>query len=148
MAVSGALALMTALKEIIDGEFAPEGIVAQFDNLHASLGQNGPVCGLAPEMEEPERTDFNQLTFAVQVQFFLKYSLEIDPLQAVDPSAILAMATRFRSACHVWETGDSGTNELWFLTVGRIMYPDDPTGNKSRFVARVIGRGSNPSELG
>lgn len=145
---SGPLALMEALKTIIDAEFAPEGITARYDNLHGSLGSDGPICGLSPEMEEPVRGDNNQLTFSVMVQFFLRYTLEIDPHQTVDPSAILAMATRFREACHAWEIANPGVEELWFLTVGRIAYPDDPTGNKSRFVARVIGRGGNPSELG
>jgi hypothetical protein len=35
--------------------------------------------------------------------------------------------------------------DLWFLRIVGVEYPDDPTGNKTRLEARLVGQGTNPN---
>lgn len=145
MSTSPSILTMDRLRAIIEGEFAAETVEVRDDKLHDSIGwsYDHPVVGLYPDIEVPLPSNANVQTSAIVVQFFNPYEKKIDPEQTVDPKTILALAHRFRQAVYTSERADAGTASLWFLRIEGIAYPDDPTGNKSRFVAQVRGWGDN-----
>lgn len=136
-------AVATALKAIIDAEFAAENIVAIHDNLHEALGQKRVAVGIAP-IEDLVMGSNNvvQETWA-EVRFYDLWDAKVDPAQQVDPLKITAYAERFRDACRRASASTPGTGQVWYFDVRRIQYPNDPTGNKSRFVATVRAYGNN-----
>jgi hypothetical protein len=132
-----------AVASVIDAEFVVEGIVAEHDKIHESLGHLGPRVAIYPDSEGPAIEDANQQITDLTVQFFGKYDRQIDPEQRVDPRAIVDLAHRFRMAFYTYERANPGTDDVWFMHVLDIRYPDDPTGNKTRFVARIRCYGTN-----
>lgn len=133
----------TALKSIIDMEFAPEGYTAIFDNIHESLGLQRVDIGIAPvEDVVSGRNALVQETF-VEVRFYDLWRKEISPETVIDPMRITGYAERFRSALRRAKATDVSTNQVWYFDVRRITYPNDPTGNKSRFVATIRAYGNN-----
>lgn len=134
----------SAIKTVIDNEFAPENIVAIHDNLHESLGWNGIRVGIAPirDTQNP-RNKLVQETW-IEVKFYDLWTREITPETVVNPFRIANFAERFRRAIQAATASYAGSDELWFFDVGTIEYPNDPNGNKSRFVAqiRAVGRNS------
>lgn len=132
-----------ALKDVIDTEFAAEKVVAVHDNLHEALGQKRMAAGIAPvEDVVNQRNAVVQETWA-EVKFYDIWKKEISPDTVVNPLKITAYAERFRNALRAARVLDPGTGQLWYFDVTRIQYPNDPTGNKSRFVATVRAYGNN-----
>lgn len=109
------------------------------DHLHESLGYDQRLyVGLYPN----EDSSFNiELQQEVTLQFYDAYNLEIEPQQYVDPRVITNKAERMRQALQNIRT--VGESELWYFDVTRTRYPDDPTGNKSRFEMTIVARGNN-----
>lgn len=144
MAVTSAYEVIAdALKSIIDAEFAPEGIEAIHDNLHESLGLERRECGIAPiEDAIPMSNGLVKETF-VEVRFYDFWKREITPTTVVDPRIITNYAERFRRAVHAARANQVGTGIMWYFDVRRVQYPNDPTGNKTRFHAQVRGYGNN-----
>lgn len=129
------------IKALVEAEFAAEGFKVTNDRIHASLGHDRTRLGCFPGRE----TTFaaNQLVLETEVvfQFYGKYNKDVDPEQKVDPAQVEGYAERFRQAL---ENGNSpGTRAVWYFTVQEIAYPPDPTGNMTRFEARVLARGEN-----
>lgn len=132
-----------ALKTIIDAEFAPEGFTAIFDNLHESLGRTRTEIGIAPTEEfVNERNAVVQESW-VEVRFYDLWTQEISPDTVVDPTRIAGFAERFRDAIRRARASDPGTGMVWYFDVRRVEYPNDPTGNKTRFHATVRAFGNN-----
>lgn len=137
----GQLALI--LKTVLDTEFADLEIDAQHDNLHESLGIGKRAVGIAPMRDVPvDRNAVAQHTYA-EVKFFDRWDPKIDPGQKVDPREITQKAERFRDALRRTRATDPGTGEVWFFEILSVEYPNDPTGNKTRFSARVRAWGNN-----
>lgn len=133
----------TAIKAVIDAEFEPEGFTAIFDNLHESLGRDRVDIGIAPvEDGEMSGNALVQETW-IEVKFYDLWTEEIDPETLVDPTRITRFAERFRNALRRTKAADPATEEVWFFAVRRVQYPNDPTGNKSRFVATIRAVGGN-----
>jgi len=132
-----------AVKTAIDAEFAPEHIVAIHDHLHDSLGQDRVVVGISP-MEDVLLSGNNlvQETW-IEVKFFGIWDAQIDPTQTVNPFKITAYAERFRNAMRTLSATTPGTGQVWYFDVRRIQYPNDPTGNKTRFTATIRAFGNN-----
>jgi hypothetical protein len=143
MAGSAFETVALALKSVIDTEFAPEGYTAILDNLHESLGRTRVDIGIAP-VEDTLMTgnDVVQETY-VEVKFYHLWTQEISPSTIVNPTQITAYAERFRDAVRRAKLSDPGTGQVWYFDVRRVQYPSDPTGNKTRFVARVRAFGNN-----
>ncbi len=135
--------LATALKAIIDAEFAPEQFVAVHDRLHESLGSARTEIGISPENWRPTPQNRNVKLTYVLVQFYNRYDLDIDPSQRVDPLIITSYAERLESAIQTQQASTPGTGEMWYFDVESVDFPQDPTGNKSRFHMIVLGRGDN-----
>ena len=136
-------AIADALKQIIDGEFADLGIVAQHDELHEALGLNKPAVGIAPLYDQPRTSDYNVREHYLHVQFFNTWQKMVDPTQSVNPFTITEMSHRFLRAVKAFNRGDVNITEAWYFLVERIDYPRDPTGNKTRFVATIRALGNN-----
>jgi hypothetical protein len=132
-----------SLKQIIDTEFAPEGITAIFDNIHEALGQTRVTVGIAPVEDVPRAGNAVVQETWVEVRFFDLWKREIDPGTVINPTRITAFAERFRRAVRSSQATDPGTGQVWYFDVTRIQYPNDPTGNKSRFVATIRAFGNN-----
>lgn len=137
----------TAIIGVFNTEFAAEGFTAILDNIHESLGRYRTDIGIAPTEDVPmQGNELVQETW-IEVRFFDLWTDEIDPTTLVDPTRITDFAERFRRAVQSYGVTMPGTNDLWYFQVLRIRYPDDPTGNKSRFVATIRARGDNHALL-
>lgn len=125
-----------SVKAIVEAEFTPENLHVRNDKLHDSLGNEGPIAGIYPEREQPGDSGVHQ-NMLVVVQVFGRYELNIDPWQTVDPAKIEGWAWRLQRA---FEQGmGPGSEKVWYWNVADIGYPDDPTGNKTRFVMALMG---------
>lgn len=133
----------TSLKTIIDSEFSDLGVSAQQDRLHEALGFDGLAVGISPEDETPMASDYNTMQITLFVQWYDKWDKKIDPKQAVDPFDITTKGDRFRRACKTYQQANPGTTQVWYFNVVSIRYPNDPTGNKTRFEATVRAFGDN-----
>jgi hypothetical protein len=135
------------VKAIIDAEFAPEQIVANHDKLHESLGLEGIEVGISPTDQIPMGGNALVLDTGIFVQFYGLWEKMVDPTQQVDPRLVTGWADRFRRAVEGTQANAAGSSEVWYYEVIRVEYPDDPTGNKSRFHAWVRARGDNTALL-
>lgn len=129
------------LKTIIDGAFSTEGWVAEHDTLHPSLGEEATRIGIAPDADTPRSNNYVMNEIRMMVQFLGQYELDVDPEQAVDPRIVTRYAERFRRACQADDT--PGDQHFWFFNIERITYPNDPSGNKTRFYATVCAYTQN-----
>lgn len=130
-----------ALEQIINLEFADEGTVAVHDHLHAALGQKKRECGISPMRETPNpRNRVAQETW-LEVRYYDIWRKEITPTTRIDPRIVTDKAERLRAAINNATINASG--EMWFLNVENCEYPDDPTGNKSRFHMTIRAWGNN-----
>lgn len=133
-----------ALEQIINNEFsASEGVVATHDKPHEALGYNGPVVGIFPNFDQPNsRTTVAEEAY-VEVRYYDQWDKQIDPAQAVDPRIITEKAFRLKRAIKSANVHLGGN--MWFFNVERTEYPDDPTGNKTRFHMLIRAWGNNPA---
>lgn len=122
-----------AMKAMIDAEFAAEQIVAEHDELHESLGVDGPVCGIAPDRLMPVPGNRAAMHTVLHVQFFDIWDKEIDPEMVVDPRVITSYHNRLLTKIRA--TAVTANNDHWFFQWEGTEFPRDPVGNKSRFVA-------------
>ena len=132
-----------AIKTSFDLEFAPEGFVMIYDKLHESLGRERVEVGVAPtEDVVSERNGVVQETW-LEIRFYGLWKQEISPTTQVDPTQITEYAERLRDALRRTRATDPGTDQVWYFDVRRTIYPDDPTGNKTRFHMLVRALGNN-----
>jgi hypothetical protein len=134
--------LAVAIETIIATEFAAEGIVPIHDNLHPSLGTKRVSVGIAPQYEVPQSNNMIVQETWLEVRFYDIWKKEITPETVVDPRKIAGYADRFRRAVKSARV-TAGNDQVWFFDVMRVDYPNDPNGNKSRFVATVRAFGNN-----
>ena len=133
----------TALKTIIDTEFPDRAVAAQHDKLHESLGYDKLDVGISPIEEAPMPTNEVTNQLLIFVQWYDVWEKLVDNAQQVNPFPITDMADRFRRAVRRQQATADGSDEVWFFKVLRIQYPDDPTGNKTRFEATILVYGNN-----
>lgn len=132
-------ALITALTN----EFRPEQFAVKDDKLHGSVGDSGTTIGVYPLKSQVSSKDAQMAEYTLVVQFYGAYKLETNPRQLVSPKAIEEYAERFRKKIKAGI--DPRTGAVWYFELIVIDYPDDPTGNKTRFEAHVLARGNNTS---
>lgn len=135
-------AAAAAIQAIIAVEFAVEGFTAILDDIHESVGWNGPRIGIAPMYDIPKPDGYIVQETWIQLQFFNSWVKDINPDQTVDPSIIANFAERFRRRART-TSFNVGTQEVWYFNIERVDYPRDPTGNKTRFVATIRAFGQN-----
>lgn len=132
-----------ALK-IAMGEIYP-GVVVKGDKLHGSLGTEDAIIGIYPKRTRPWGRDHNVLDCEVVVQYFNNYNLEVNPNESVDPAIIESKVDVLREKLK--ERIEPATSNCWYFEITEVNYPDDPTGNKSRFEATVLARGNNTAMI-
>lgn len=133
----------TAIKTVFETEFAAEGFKMIPDRLHESLGRERVAVGIAPTEERANLRSRIMSEHWLEVQFFDLWTDEISPDTMVNPFKITGYAERFKDALRRSQATDPGTGSVWFFDVDRITYPNDPTGNKTRFVATIRAFGNN-----
>ncbi len=139
-------AVRTIVRDAIALEFTAEAFPVVHDKLHPALGMPDglqPIAGVFPLREGPSSGDANVLLMDIGVQVFGGWDARIDPTQQVDPSAIEGWAWRFQRRLRL--VNDPGTAGAWFLQLIALEYPDDPTGNKTRFEASIRAYANNPT---
>lgn len=130
-----------SLKSILEAEFAPEGFRVLHDNLHPAVGIEGTRIGISPESEIPRAGNFLMNDIRINVKFHGRFAGDIDPESRVDPRKVTNFAERFRRA--VQASNGIGNQHVWYWNITSVTYPDDPTGNKTRFHATVLAEGQN-----
>ena len=131
------------LAELIATEFAAEGVTPLHDKLHESLGNDGIEVAISPIGIRPTIKDNATLETTLLVQFYNIYDREIDPYQQVDPRDVSMFFARFHYALETYQDSNAGNEQVWYFLLSSVDFPDDPTGNKSRFEARVQAFGAN-----
>lgn len=131
------------LEQAIATEFAAEHIVARHDKLHESMGLDAVEVAIYPLFKQPGSRNKAIMETFVMVQFFGIYEKMVDPTQQVDPRLITQWADRFERKVESVQGSASGSNEVWFFEVVRTDFPDDPTGNKTRFQTTIKATGDN-----
>lgn len=132
------------LKQIIDATYAAEGYVAIHDDIHEALGRNGVRIGINPA-DQGDVVGANALVQEtwIEVKFYGQWRDEITPETVVDPRIITEFAERFRRS--IKASNAPASDVLWYFNLRQISYPRDPTGNRTRFVARLQAYGNNAS---
>lgn len=133
----------TAIQAKLETEFAPESISVVHDKLHPSLGLKKALIGISPEGEPVNESNMVSRQINITVQFYNWWEKDVDPNQSVNPFTITAYAERFKRSMQEASAEFPGTSDVWFFNVMEINYPDDPTGNKTRFEAKVVATGNN-----
>lgn len=136
-------AVSTAVIAIFNAEFATEGFTMIRDRLHESLGRQSTQVGIWPLEDNVTDSDALVLETWSEVRFYDLWTQEISPDTVVDPTRITAFAERFRRALQSSLANDTSTDIVWYLDVRKITYPPDPTGNSTRFHARIRAFGNN-----
>lgn len=131
----------TGLMDILTAEFATDGFSVLDDKLHGSVGRDGTRIAVYTERFVPNFSNRYVGESECVVQFYGKYDLKVDPNQTVSPGIIEARAERFRTALRAFS--EPGTGDRWYYRLERLEYPDDPTGNKTRFEAYVRAFANN-----
>lgn len=130
-----------ALLARVHDEFDPDGFEISSDKLHKSLGRDGITrIGVSPVEETPLHSNRLVTGYIVLVQFYGAWPDKIDPQTAVDPSIVETYAERFKRSL---KGNDPNTPSAWYFLLTGLTYPDDPTGNISRFEAKVTVMGTN-----
>lgn len=128
------------LISVLTTEFAAEGWAATSDILHKSLGRDGRTrIAVSPLSETPGGNKL-LMQYNMLVQFYGGWKDEIDPNTRVDPSKIETYAERFKRSLY---KNDPMAPTAWYFLLQDIQYPHDPTGNATRFEARVLAYGEN-----
>lgn len=133
------------LVTILTNEFGGDGLKVYSDKLTRALGDDGHYAGVSPNSSQEATNDVLTLNMEFLVQVYRRYDPQIDYKQRVDPTTIESWADRFRVACKTQD--DINQPEAWYFRIVRIDFPDDPTGNKTRFVATIRCFGNNTSQL-
>jgi hypothetical protein len=134
--------LRNAVKATVAAEFAAEGFEVVSDKLHDAVGTDRAIAAVFPEGERPHSSGIVS-AFLVSVQVFARWDPQIDPNQRVDPALIEGWAWRLQRRINP-ESAVNSAN-LSYYVVNDVIYPDDPTGNKTRFVMGITGYGHSPS---
>lgn len=129
------------LKQIIDAEYEAEQITAIHDQLHEALGSDRVAVGIAPSSETSRMGNRVVNVFTIEIRFYDLWDKEVDPEQTVNPTRITGYANRLKRALE--QSAFSGTREVWYFNWLRTDYPNDPTGNKTRFHMHIEVFGDN-----
>ncbi len=139
--------LRQRLIEALTDEFETEGIKFLNDKLHDSKGREGAIGAVYPGPAQIQIANELILEPTAYIQLFGKWTAEVNPDRTIDPTPIEEWAERVRRACQ--SDGGQGTTDgdehLWWYSVTRVDYPEDPGGNISRLLATVVGKAQNPA---
>lgn len=132
-----------AIIAAFNAEFAAEGFTMIPDRLHESLGRRSVAVGISPDEDHPNMRNRIAEEHYVTVQFYGLWDERIDPETQINPATITGYARRFKDALRVLQQAMPGTGSMWYFDVDRTRYPNDPTGNKTRFEMSIRAWGNN-----
>jgi hypothetical protein len=135
--------ISNAVIAAFNDEFAAEGFTMIPDRLHESLGRRRVAVGISPDEDTPNIRTRIAEQFYVTVQFYGLWDEKIDPETQINPSVVVGYAARLKEALRRTQVSDPGTSAVWYFDVDRTRYPNDPTGNKSRFEMSIRAWGNN-----
>ncbi len=133
--------LANLIEMVAEAEFRPDHpyLTIRHDRIHESLGSDGKTwIGISPD-DQP--VDGLELHINLLIQFYDPFRADVDPFQHVDPRIITNKAERMRRALQSIRT--TGLPELWFFDLVSTSFPNDATGNKSRFEMSIVARGND-----
>lgn len=145
MATAPATEQRQAVQAILTTAFPAAEILP--GKLHPSKAQDHMTIGVYPGSEAESQRVLDQTT-VVYVQLFLPWQKKVDPEYVVDPTPLEAAAQAFREAFLAGTHPRAGTTGVWDFRLVAIDYGDDPTGQRTRFLATVQGMGLNYAETG
>lgn len=138
--------IRNVIKSVIQTEFSGLEFIYSDDKIHESLGSDGTArIATSPLRRYKSLDDANVREVEVLVQFYLPYNLKVDPEQAVDPSVIEGYAEQFEAA--IKDPSRVSSDLVWYFVIDLLEYPEDPTGNMTRFEAQVRSVGTNTAML-
>ena len=132
---------------VFNTEFAAEGFKLIPDKPHDSLGFERVVAGVYPTEDVVQLGNALVQETYLEVKFLGLWDKQINPDQVVNPFIVTGYAERLKKALRAVSITDPQSNEMWYFQVLRTTYPDDPTGNKSRFIMSLRAYGDNPALL-
>lgn len=133
--------LANILEQVILSEFQAEEpyLNLRHDRCHESLGSDGRLyVGISPG--DRYYFDIEEQMVAL-IQWYGPFEAKVDPNQQIDPRLITAKADKLKNALAAVRT--TAFPELWYFDILSLRFPNDATGNKTRFEMEVIGRGNN-----
>lgn len=113
------------------------------DKVHEAVGYNGPRIGITPIREPMNTRDKLVKETWIEIRYMGRWDKEVTPDQQVDPRVITEQAALLLTAIRNTDVTVSG--DMWYFNVELIDYPDDPTGNKTRFFMTLRAWGNNTS---
>lgn len=134
----------SGIKAVFDTTFAPEGVTAQHDCLHESLGHGRVVAGISPIRKGFLPNNQSVQYTDILIQFYDLWRKEVDPTLQVNPFKITSYAERLERALEAAVASAQGTSGVWYYQVTGVDFPRDPTSNKSRFEMTVRATGDAP----
>jgi hypothetical protein len=139
---------MARIKSVFETEFAAESWTVTYDKLTRAAGKDGATeIAVSPEEAREKDGAVIQLLIPCTLQLYMAFDATPDEHISIDPNIIVGYGDRLRRAFH--GANSSGTtDDMWSLRVRRIIYPDDPTGNKTRLEAQIEGTALNPAGSG
>lgn len=129
----------------IAAEYAAEGFPVRDDHLHPSVGTKGTAIAVSTDDVPSDGGNRFINRINIKVQFYGKWKKEVDPEQTVSQATVEGYADRFRRMMLSLDQSRVGSDRVWYFILERIVYINDPTGNKTRFEAFVTARGNNTS---
>lgn len=129
--------------DAFNAEFAAEGVVLIPDRLHESLGRKSVAAGISPTEDTPNMRNRLAEEHYLEIQFYGLWDERIDPGTQINPATITGYANRLKDALRRAQGAEGGTGSVWYFDVDRTRYPNDPTGNKTRFEMTIRAWGNN-----
>lgn len=130
-----------ALVRLLETTYSEEAFRVRSDKLHPSLGDEGVVLGVYPDHTRHDSRNALTSEMNLVVQFYGSYQKQIDRNMVVDPAKVESYAERFRRALK--SQPFSASPAVWYFMLEDLAFPLDPTGNITRFVAKLKARGNN-----
>jgi len=117
------------------------GVPVFHDKLHESIGYKGARIGISAGDQGAQSGNLLVLDTEVLIQYYGQFALKVDPDQRVDPRVVTAKAHLLREFLQAGVS--DATDAHWFFLVTGTKYPEDPTGNQTRFEMTVRAKGWN-----
>lgn len=140
----------TRVKQAIQTAFSAEGWTAGDDKFGRSMGKddahNHANISVTTDFARERPGKAHILDIAILVQFYLGYDAVPDETISRDNTIVEGYADRLRAQfAGAGARVDSG--DAWYLRVVGTEYPDDPTGNKTRFEMNIVGEALNRAAM-
>lgn len=147
---SPATAARSVIKTRIATAFSTEGWTGGDDKFGRSMGmeleEDDAAISVTTDFERPRLNNASLLDIGITVQFYLGYDASPDETISRDVTVIEEFAERLRQQ-FVGAGARVDSGDAWYLKIIGTEYPDDPTGNKTRFEMNFICEAYNAAAM-